>query len=159
MEGKKLIVLVLALLAVGVIAFIRFHEPRTPRIDFATLRLAATPNQYLVCPAALCAQAAAHATAPVYAVRPAQLSRAFQRLLQTQPRILLVRQSPDRLAMTLIQRSALMAYPDIIDVVFVAAEGGASVAIYSRSVYGISDLGVNEKRVRAWLAGLAERIE
>jgi uncharacterized protein (DUF1499 family) len=54
-----------------------------------------------------------------------------------------------------IQRTELMRYPDSITVRFIPlADGQSTLAIYSRSHYGRSDFGVNQARIRAWLAAL-----
>jgi uncharacterized protein (DUF1499 family) len=48
-----------------------------------------------------------------------------------------------------------MRYPDTIDVaVFPMGEGQSSVAIYSRSLVGHGDFGVNRARVERWLTAL-----
>jgi uncharacterized protein (DUF1499 family) len=46
-------------------------------------------------------------------------------------------------------------FPDLITTEVVAEGPDASaLVLYSRSVYGRSDLGVNQKRLRTWLAAL-----
>jgi uncharacterized protein (DUF1499 family) len=46
-------------------------------------------------------------------------------------------------------------FPDLVTVqVSPAPPDGATLVIWSRSVYGESDLGVNRKRVVAWLSAL-----
>ena len=77
-------------------------------------------------------------------------------MLITERRVRLVRRSDDGLQVTVIQRTPLMAYPDIITARFLPAPGGASVAIYSRSVYGYDDFGVNRERVQKWLRRLRD---
>jgi uncharacterized protein (DUF1499 family) len=37
-------------------------------------------------------------------------------------------------------------------------DGGSTLAVYSRSFYGRSDLGANKKRLDAWLEQLAARL-
>lgn len=152
----KWLIITVVLAAVVAIAVVRFREPPVREINFATLSLAATANQYLICPRELCTKATSHAQAPTFALRPAQLSQAYQRMLITEPRIRLVRRSDDGLQVTVIQRTPWMAYPDIITARFLPAPAGASVAIYSRSVYGSIDYGVNRKRVEDWLRRLGE---
>jgi uncharacterized protein (DUF1499 family) len=50
-----------------------------------------------------------------------------------------------------------MRYPDLITVQFRPLDSTRStLAIYSRSVYGYSDRGVNQRRVRQWLDRLSE---
>ena len=52
-----------------------------------------------------------------------------------------------------VVRSALFGFPDYVSVKFLDVKGGKStLAIYSRSVYGRSDLGVNRARTLAWMA-------
>ena len=53
-----------------------------------------------------------------------------------------------------VARSALMNYPDIIVAEVVPGPEGAGLFLYSRSLFGWSDMGVNRKRVEAWLAAL-----
>jgi len=46
----------------------------------------------------------------------------------------------------------MFGWPDYISVRAVAVEGGAALAVWSRSRYGYSDMGVNRARVGRWLA-------
>ena len=56
-----------------------------------------------------------------------------------------------------VQRSARFRFPDIITVRFISVSSSQSMlAIYSRSVYGKSDFGVNRERIDAWLKTLRE---
>lgn len=52
---------------------------------------------------------------------------------------------------TYIQRSALIGYPDAISVRALPEGDGSRLAIWSRSRFGHSDLGVNAARVTRWL--------
>jgi len=57
----------------------------------------------------------------------------------------------------LVQRSALFRFPDTVSIeVIPLGDSRSTLAIYSRSTYGYSDLGVNRKRIERWLARLAE---
>ncbi|MBC7433421.1 MAG: DUF1499 domain-containing protein, partial [Rubritepida sp.] len=61
-----------------------------------------------------------------------------------------------RLQSQWVERSALLNYPDIIVAEAVPGpQGGAGLFLYSRSLFGWSDLGVNRARVDRWLAALA----
>ena len=52
-------------------------------------------------------------------------------------------------------RSAIWNFPDLVTAQVLAAPGGNSeLVLYSRSVYGYSDLGVNRGRLRHWLGAL-----
>lgn len=64
-------------------------------------------------------------------------------------------QDADARITTYIARTKLMGYPDYISTKITAIDDShAKLAIYSRSRFGRSDLGVNKKRVQAWLAAL-----
>jgi uncharacterized protein (DUF1499 family) len=62
---------------------------------------------------------------------------------------------PDRLQAHYVARSAVFNFPDLI-MVQVEPHGPdrSDLILYSRSVYGRSDLGVNRKRIETWLAAL-----
>ena len=64
----------------------------------------------------------------------------------------------DRVA-RILQHTRLMRFPDTIDLeVFAAGEGQSTLALYSRSLLGRKDFGVNRARVERWLAALDQRI-
>ena len=84
----------------------------------------------------------------------AKVRDAFLDIARGQPRVTVLGQQQAGGAWWLVQRSKVFRFPDHISVSFVEAPGGAGVVIYSASVYGRSDLGVNAKRVDAWLAEL-----
>jgi uncharacterized protein (DUF1499 family) len=66
---------------------------------------------------------------------------------------------PDQLQAHYVARSALFDFPDLIMVQVTKADADSSTLImYSRSVYGHSDLGVNRQRVNTWLAALQTKI-
>ena len=59
-----------------------------------------------------------------------------------------------------VVRSALFGFPDLVSIKFLDVKAGKSTfALYSRSVYGRSDLGVNRARTLAWLALVNSVIE
>jgi uncharacterized protein (DUF1499 family) len=59
-----------------------------------------------------------------------------------------------------VVRSALFRFPDLVSVQFLPhGKGGATLALYSRSVYGRSDLGVNRARSLRWLKLVESAIE
>jgi uncharacterized protein (DUF1499 family) len=58
-----------------------------------------------------------------------------------------------------VQRTRLLRFPDLITVRFVPVDDTHStVAIYSRSVWGKGDMGVNRARVEEWLARVRAKI-
>jgi uncharacterized protein (DUF1499 family) len=127
-------------------------------VEFAALKLTDTPNQYLLCPPDLCA-AAAHGQSPVFQVPVEQLSAGWRQMLAALPGVTLLAEDGDGRQVDYVQRSVRFRFPDIITVRFLAAAPGQStLAIYSRSIYGRSDFGVNQARVEAWLARLCQSL-
>jgi len=125
-------------------------------VDFAELELTDKPNQYLVCPADFC-RADPHAAGPVYEVTAEQLRARWREIAATLPRLEFLAEYEDGWQIDYVQRSARFRFPDIITVRFISLPPSRStLAIYSRSIYGDSDLGVNRARTDAWLALLHE---
>jgi hypothetical protein len=53
-----------------------------------------------------------------------------------------------------VARSKLFNFPDLVTADVAAADGGARLILWSRSVYGHSDLGANRKRLERWVAAI-----
>lgn len=119
-------------------------------IDFEALIPATSPNRWLVLPEGFKAAAAPDQTSPVWAgAEPAALLDAFKTAALAAPRTQLVQEGQEQIE--LVQRSLIFRFPDYITAQAVAVEGGAALCLYSRSMVGYSDMGVNAKRIRAWL--------
>ncbi len=89
--------------------------------------------------------------------RRSQLRERWREVLAAQPRVELVAEDEEGLQFDYVQRSARFRFPDIITVRFISVSSSQStLAIYSRSIYGKSDLGVNRERIEAWLKILHE---
>jgi uncharacterized protein (DUF1499 family) len=85
----------------------------------------------------------------------ADLAAAFDRIALSAPRTTRLAGSPGDLWTTYVQRSRLWRFPDYISVRAIdLGDGMSALAIYSRSRYGASDLGVNRARVEEWMARL-----
>ena len=113
-------------------------------MDFKTFKLTRKPNQYLVAPEGLCENATPHRTAPVFPVDPQKLEDAFADVALAEPRV--TRKASDDGQRDFVQRSALMRFPDTITFEAIdLGNGKSTLAIYSRSAIGHSDLGVNKK--------------
>ncbi len=127
-----------------------------PMPDFSTLALHGKPNQYLSLPPDFASAAAPHGESPVFDLPVAELERRALDAIRMQPRVTAIASDPARRQHAFVQRSALMRFPDTVTVRFVAADGGrSSLALYSRSKVGHSDLGANRERARAWLEAIA----
>lgn len=153
---------------VGSVVGIRLldHDIERWHVDPVTAPKPSSPNSYRAGdgPAALFDR-----DVPVYSVDAATLSAAWDRMIQKQPRVEVV--ADDRLPgegrnrvmegiVTYVQRSAVFGFPDYISVRFVSAgmsdigAPSSTLVVFSRSRLGQSDLGVNGKRVNAWLDAL-----
>jgi len=131
-------------------------------VDFAELKLTDTPNQFLMCPPGFCA-ADPHVDSPVFDVSLEQLRQRWREVVAAQPRVELLAEDEEGQQFDYVQRSARFRFPDIITVRFISiathhTDTQSTLAIFSRSVYGKSDLGVNRKRIDAWLRALHERL-
>jgi hypothetical protein len=134
------------------------YVEEVPVIDFATLQRNSVPNQYLLCPKGMCSTET-DGEAPVFDVPIEQLQVAWDEMLAEQPRIEVQRRDVTNVQIDYVQRSRLLRFPDLITVRFVPIDDAhATVAIYSRSVWGKGDMGVNRARVEEWLARLKAKV-
>ncbi len=125
-------------------------------VDFEEFKLTDTANQYLMCPPGFC-DANPHAESPVFDVSVEQLRGRWREVVAVQPRVVLLAEDEDGQQFDYVQRSARFRFPDIITVRFISVSSSLStLAIYSRSIYGKSDFGVNRERIDAWLKTLRE---
>jgi len=129
-------------------------------LDFAVLELTPKPNQYLVCPPGICAKAqTVHREAPVYPATVDKVVEAFMGILAKQPRITAGPVDTALRQYEIVQRSAIFRFPDTVTIRFIPLDGDrTTVAIYSRSHYGYSDMGVNKKRIDTWLDALEREV-
>ena len=124
-------------------------------VDWATLTRHATPNDALACPAAFCPHAKPDWEPKSYAMTPEDLLARLKAIARAEPgtRKLGGAPAPARSA-RFIQNTRLMRFPDTIDVDVLPAGAGSTLAIYSRSLIGRKDFGVNRARVARWLKAL-----
>jgi uncharacterized protein (DUF1499 family) len=127
--------------------------PPPAPIDPAAIVRPATPNTALAAPAGFAP--APDIVTPAYHVPADRLFAAVRKVADSQPRTFQAALYADRLQAQFVARSLVFNFPDIV-MVQVKPEGpGASdLILWSRSVYGESDLGVNRKRAQAWLDAL-----
>ena len=125
------------------------------RVEFASLKRPSTPNTFLMAPDGLCKAAKVDQEPPVFALSPAKLRQAFLSVVIAQPRVSHSLADEPELYDDFVVRSALFGFPDLVSVQFLPhGKGQATLALYSRSVYGRSDLGVNRARSLRWLKWL-----
>jgi uncharacterized protein (DUF1499 family) len=129
-----------------------------PLEDPTSVTPSGKPNRFLLCPDAVCT-APADGVSPTFKMPREQLEQAWLAMMRAQPRVELLAEDAARHLYLFRQRSAVFRFPDLISVRFLDAGGGTStLAVYSRSVYGTYDFGVNRRRVEDWIGQLEARL-
>jgi hypothetical protein len=120
-------------------------------IEFDTLRPPKTPNNFLLCPKDYCVFGA-DAEAPVYDMPEDRLMSIFFEAMELNPFMSIEKNYDNVDQFDIVERSRYFAFPDIMTVrFFKRGEDKSTLAIYSRSVYGRYDFGVNRERVEKLL--------
>jgi uncharacterized protein (DUF1499 family) len=127
--------------------------PAPTLLDMAHIQRPTSPNTALAAPAG--ADPAADITTPVFPVPPTRLYDAVIAVAADQPRTFLAAAYPAQRQADFVVRSAWFNFPDLITAQ-IGDRGSetSTLVLYSRSVYGYSDLGVNRQRLNTWLAAL-----
>lgn len=129
-------------------------DPHEWHVDPTTSATPTTPNWYRLVPvdAAVERDPRRDGHPPIYDVDAERLGRAFDRAVRGDGRTEVLAGSAAGGLVTYIQRSYVLAFPDYVSVRFIdLPQGGSTLGIFSRSRFGRSDLGVNEKRVARWI--------
>ena len=94
-----------------------------------------------------------------YPIPAAALAADLRAVALAAPRVYQLSASADGLEMQFVARSAVANFPDLIVArISSLGEGESSLVLYSHSLYGHSDFGVNRRRLREWLAALDRRL-
>lgn len=124
-------------------------------IDFENFKLTRKPNQYLLAPAGLCANAEQHAVSETWPVSAADLLERVRSIALATPRVTQVEEDSESKHIVFVARSKVFRFPDEIDVRAIdMGDGQSALAIYARARVGIRDFGVNKKRIEDWLSRL-----
>jgi uncharacterized protein (DUF1499 family) len=124
-------------------------------VRFDRLRRRATPNDALLCPLATCPNAKSDFAPKTYDMPPSALLTQLTVVAMSEPNTGALYCLPCETRARFVQYSRIMRFPDTIDVeVFPVGAEQSTLAIYSRSLVGYSDLGVNRARIARWLAAL-----
>ena len=119
-------------------------------VDLRTVERTGAWNDALACPPSVC-RAAPDMPSPIVAVPADTLVERAVAALTREPRVELVAVDRELRQVVLVQRSAVLGFPDTIRVQAIETAGGNAVILYSRSMYGYWDFGVNRARVARWL--------
>jgi uncharacterized protein (DUF1499 family) len=127
--------------------------PHPALMDMSHIQRPASPNTALAAPTGT--EPAPDIVTPRYPVPAPRLYADVLAVAAAQPRTFLAADDPTAGQVHYVVRSALFNFPDLVTAQITAAgPDNSSLVLYSRSVYGYSDLGVNRARVTAWLAAL-----
>ena len=124
-------------------------------VDFATLRRRSSPNDALACPPGRCAFARPDRETKTYDIPADELAIRLAHVARAEPGTHALPCDPPCGLLRFVQYSRIMRFPDTIDVeILPAGDGKSTLAIYSRSLVGYGDFGVNRARIERWLAAL-----
>jgi uncharacterized protein (DUF1499 family) len=128
--------------------------------NWSTLTRHETPNDALVCPARHCPHAKPDAEPKTYPMAQAELLARLRRIALAEPDTTELYCGPDcDRTLRILQHTRLMRFPDTVDIEVLSLPGNQStLAIYSRSLIGRSDFGVNRARIERWLAKLGAEV-
>lgn len=131
--------------------------PTPPPMDVAQIVRPASPNTALAAPKGF--SPPPDIVTPSYPVAADRLFALVQDVATSQPNTYPAALYADRLQAHYVARSTVFNFPDLIMIeVEKTTPDSSALILYSRSVYGHSDLGVNRKRVEAWLAALKTKL-
>ncbi len=126
-------------------------------MDVMRIERPSSPNTALAAPAGF--TPAPDVVTHVYTLPPARLFAAVRATAEAQPRVYRAALFPDRLQAHYVARTAIANFPDLVTVQVLPSDGGGgTLVVWSRSVYGYSDMGVNRARVDTWLSALERSI-
>ena len=126
--------------------------PPPEPVDFRSLALPRSPNACLAAPAG--AHPEAHLSTPPLPVSAATAWPALRGFGRRFPRTYPLAEWPGRRQAQWVERSALLNFPDVIAAELAdGPDGAAGLFLFSRSLFGRSDFGVNRRRVQAWITG------
>jgi hypothetical protein len=131
-------------------------DPAVWHVDPLTSTSTGNPNWYRLVPpdADVDSDLKRDGDAPIFTQSSTEVAAAFDAFVRAESNVEVLAGSAADGFVTYIQRSTLFGFPDYMSVKFIErADGGSTIAIFSRARYGRSDLDVNEKRVTRWVDG------
>ncbi len=131
--------------------------PVPPIMDMTTIARPSSPNTALAGPADF--KPTPDLVTPVYPLSAERLYASVRAMAEGEPLVFLAAAYDEQRQVHYVVRSAMLNFPDLV-AVQVTATGpeSSTLLLYSRSVYGYSDLGANRGRLQAWLATLDQRL-
>lgn len=126
-----------------------------PLDDCTALQRPATPNHWFAAGGECAANA--DAPAPEFAMPAEEQAALWRQWLGQQQDVEVAPPGSDPLAIRAVATTALFGFVDIVAIrALPLSENRSTLAIYSRSLVGESDLGANQERVEAWLEAFSK---
>lgn len=121
-------------------------------VNFETFTPSKKPNHALFCPEGYCENATKNNVSPIFEMSTNALKEKLFAIIEAEDNIDKVASDDEKLEYRFVQYTPLMRYPDTIRVKLIGLDDEKStLAIFSESQIGRSDLGVNSKRINKWL--------
>lgn len=134
-----------------------FGTPDLGAVDFRSLERRGTPNDSLACPGDFCARAKPDFEPPVYPIPCERLRGIAAEAIAREADAALVHS--DRSQDRYVVRTRLLRFPDTVNLgVIDLGDGRSTLALYSRSQIGRSDLGTNQRRLRRWVERISRSV-
>lgn len=146
-----------AIVATAAVLYVRTapSDPTAWHVDPMAAERTGRPNDFLVRPPGFFG---ADMESRIYPLAIGTLSRAFDAVAASEPRVSRLAGNPDEGFVTYVARSRLIGFPDYVSVRVVPAGDGVALAIWSRARFGYGDGGVNQARVERWIEGAEARL-
>jgi uncharacterized protein (DUF1499 family) len=131
--------------------------PQPQAFDMGRIERPSSPNTALAGPAGFAPTP--DVETPTFEVPAARLRDAVLAVAATQPRTFLAADHAAQRQIHWVVRSAIFNFPDLVTAQITdAGQDRSTLVLYSRSVYGYSDLGANRQRLNTWLAAVQTKI-
>lgn len=131
----------------------------TEYLDFTTLVRPKSPNTYLSLPAGYPSSAEPDMTSPEFEVPAAQLFDALTQVVSEAGARGSLQADIANRRLKYVATTSILRFKDDVDVAVVETDASSSsLAVYSRSRIGYSDLGANRKRVEKLLNAVRAHI-
>jgi uncharacterized protein (DUF1499 family) len=131
--------------------------PAPPMFDLGRIERPASPNTALAAPAGWALRP--DVVTPIYPLPADALLATIARVAGAQPRTFRAAVYPDAGQLHWVVRSVVFNFPDLVTAQAMPHDpAGSTLLLYSRSMYGYGDFGVNRQRLTVWLAALNDAV-
>lgn len=126
-------------------------------IQFEDFTKGPKPNQALICPNGICDEKSRNHASPIYNLNIDDLQSQLLRSLENENSLTRVDDESIPHSLRFVQRTRQLRFPDTIRIqLYALGKEQSTIALYSQSQIGTSDLGVNLARLKRWLKRLEQ---